>query len=381
MSYLKKPLEHYAGFLCRHYKFFLIFVFLFTAIISFGVGNLGLESDIQEQLPQDLPIFQLNERIDSNFAGQDTIFLLFMLNEDVGIRETPKDILEPGIMEYLLNLESVLEKESKIHSINSIAPVIESAKKRHSELTSTIMAEALENSPEGDALVSSDRRKTIMMLSTNVGDSERQIEEVNEMIDEKLDALSKPAGTKIMVTGNPPLQNTILGILRHDAVYTLAIAFVIIFAILVVLQQSFRWAFLVAFPLLLAILWTAGTLGWLDIKISFATAGLGAMVLGLGVEYGAFMLSRFREEKEKHSHSKNCPLKSLKETIPNVGSAIIGSGSTTIVGFLALTLSIMPMMQNLGLSLAIGIFYCILSMVLVMPALLLANEKITGGLK
>ena len=65
----------------------------------------------------------------------------------------------------------------------------------------------------------------------------------------------------------------------------------------------------------------------------------------------------------------------LEVAVPSVGSAIMGSGSTTIVGFLALTLSIMPMLQNLGLSLALGIFYSIISSVIVGPALLVMEEN------
>ncbi len=373
MSYLGKILESYASLVQKRYKIILLVVLFFTVFISYGITNIDLESDIQKQMPQDLPIYKLNDRIENKFSGQSTIFLLFVLDEDISLKQSPKDILDPQIMEYVLNLESILEKDNRIDSVTSLSPIINSVKEQQGDITARAMADALENSPEGKGLVSDDRKKMIMILGTSVGESEKETEEINQLIDEKLNALSNPPSTKIMVTGNPPLMNTILGMLRHDAVYTLAIAFVIIFGVLTVLQRSVNRAILVSLPILLAITWTAGTLGWLGIKLSFATAGLGAMVLGLGVEYGIFMLTRYREE-----HSKKDEIKALKETIPTVGAAIVGSGSTTMIGFLALTLSIIPMMQNLGLSLAIGIFFCIIATVLIQPAFFILSEKITG---
>ena len=373
MSYLGKILESYASLVQKRYKIILLVVLFFTVFISYGITNIDLESDIQKQMPQDLPIYKLNDRIENKFSGQSTIFLLFVLDEDISLKQSPKDILDPQIMEYVLNLESILEKDNRIDSITSLSPIINSVKNQHGDITARAMAEAIENSPEGKGFISDDRKKMIMILGTSVGESEKETEEINQLIDEKLNALSNPPSTKIMVTGNPPLMNTILGMLRHDAVYTLAIAFVIIFGVLTVLQRSLNRAILVSLPILLAITWTAGTLGWLGIKLSFATAGLGAMVLGLGVEYGIFMLTRYREE-----NSKKDKIKALKETIPTVGAAIVGSGSTTMIGFLALTLSIIPMMQNLGLSLAIGIFFCIIATVLIQPAFFILSEKITG---
>jgi hypothetical protein len=58
-----------------------------------------------------------------------------------------------------------------------------------------------------------------------------------------------------------------------------------------------------------------------------------------------------------------------------VGIGILGSATTTIVGFLALTLSVMPMLQHLGLSLALGIFYCLLAALFIEPVFIIKMEE------
>lgn len=374
MTLLEKPLERLAEIQNKHAIIILVLVLLFTSFISFGIKDIELESDMMEQMPQHLPVFELNDKIRATFSGQDTIFLLFMLDENVKSQMTPKDILAPEILEYVTMLEEDLQKESSIDTITSIAPVVRQANQIRSEVTTESVKDVLDHSPQSWELISDDRSKMIMILTANVGSSEGDITRVNNMINDKISSYSTPPGTNVLVTGTPPLHVAILGLLRYDSVYTLLLAFVIIMALLLAMQRSIKKAGIVSIPLILGVAWTAGSLGWLGIKISFATAGLGAMILGLGVEYGVFMLTRYEEERIKR---KKKPAQAIKTAVPSVGAAIVGSGTTTIIGFLALTLSIIPMMQNLGLSLAMGIFYCIIAAVLVEPIVILSVERVS----
>jgi predicted RND superfamily exporter protein len=94
------------------------------------------------------------------------------------------------------------------------------------------------------------------------------------------------------------------------------------------------------------------------------------MILGLGVEYGVFMLSRYTEERAKN----NGQLDSLRTTVRGIGSAIIGSGLTVIVGFGVLAFATVPMIQHLGETLALGIAFCLLAALFVNPVFILLEE-------
>jgi predicted RND superfamily exporter protein len=98
---------------------------------------------------------------------------------------------------------------------------------------------------------------------------------------------------------------------------------------------------------------------------------IGAVIIGLGVEYGIFMLSRYYEERERHASPE-----ALKIAVSNIGASTFGSAATTTVAFFALTLSEMPVIQHLGQALALGIIFCWLAAAVVNPCFIVFEERI-----
>ena len=64
----------------------------------------------------------------------------------------------------------------------------------------------------------------------------------------------------------------------------------------------------------------------------------------------------------------------MKTTVYAIGTAVIGSGLTTIVGFGVLSFASVPMIQHLGQTLALGIAYCLLAALFVNPVFILLEE-------
>ncbi len=161
-------------------------------------------------------------------------------------------------------------------------------------------------------------------------------------------------------------------IIQTDAIKTILISSAIILVILILVQGSIIRGLLVFNPLMYALVWTIGSMGWANIPLSIITAGLGAMILGLCVEYSIFLVSKYEMEREKGLSQEDSIFNSLDE----VGTAIVGSSTTTMIGFLALLLSIMPMMHDLGITLALGIFFCVISSLVINPAFIIFEENV-----
>ncbi len=370
MSLIENSMENLARFQARHYKKIAIAALLFTLFMLAGATNIYMQTDMDKEMPQDLPVFKLSDRVTATFGGQDIIMILVRLEDDSSLKSDIRDIRNPEVMQMLLDLETMLSKESDIESISSPAMVFKnSGVPRDIETSKAILSQV----PQSSGLFNRDYSATAIYATIDAGSGDEKILEISDIVEGYMESVSKPQGVELTLTGTPPIRTIIFDILQKDAIYTMVLAAAVIFLLLIIMEKGvISKAVTIFVPLIFGILWTGGAMGWLDIALSVATVGMGAMILGLGVEYGVFVVSRYKEERDKGMTQEQ----SLTKAIPEVGSAILGSSTTTIAGFLALTASAMPMLQHLGTSLALGIFFCLVAAIVVNPAVIIIEENI-----
>jgi len=366
-DFLESGLKKLAYFQKKYAIMIFILVLLITAFLSVGLTKIAVESDIEKGMPQDLPIFKIDKKISDKFGGQDIILVVVQLDYDSDVSDVPIDIRDPKIMKFLMELEKNLQDEDMIDSVQSVGSIFNQFGEPQSLEQVKSMLEMV---PDSNMFFNKDYSITLLIISSDIGSSEEKVKELNDLILENIENSQKPVGIKTLITGTPPMKATLMELIVHDAVFTLLLAAIIIFILLIIMEKSFTKAILIFFPLILGIIWTLGTMGWLNIKLSISTVSIGAMILGLGVEYGTFLVTRYKEERKSKDQ-----LNSLQIAVSGVGSSIIGSGLTTIVGFLALTLSIMPLMRDLGLTLALGIGFCLIIAVFANPSMIILEEN------
>ncbi len=366
-DFLESLLKKLASFQTKYYLLVIIFMLIVTGFLAVGLTRISIESDIDKGMPQDLPIFKITDKINDKFGNQDAVLVVIKLDENSVDKDSPVDIRDPQVINFLVKLEENLRKEDLVENVQSIGSIFNQIGKPNSLEESKLI---LSHIPNSEMFFNKDYSATIMIISADLGSGQEKVKELNNIIKENIEYSQKPKGIKTMITGTPPMRAMVLDLLVHDAVFTLLIAAIIIFVLLLLMERSFTKSLLIFLPLLLGITWTLGVMGWLSIKLSIATVGIGAMILGLGVEYGVFVVTRYKEERETKTQ-----LESLQTAVSSVGSSIIGSGSTTIVGFLALTLSVMPMLRDLGVTLALGIAFSLFIAVFINPSLIIAEEN------
>ncbi len=364
-DFLETNLKKLAQIQRKHTKLLAVLIVLFTILIGIGLKDLKVNSDIRNEMPTELPIFKLNDRISDKFGGADTVVIAAQLDVSVDSKSAVRDIRDPGVIRSLIFLDGALRDREGVSSIASPASFFRGRKTVSDEEISSMM-----RTPEADAFFSKDYSMALMYVTADIGTGEEKIQIFNRLIEEQISYTPHPPGMKFSVTGAPLLRMTIFDLLKRDAVFTLIVAASLILLLLFVMQRSFTQGFLVFIPLSLGLIWTMGTLGWLGIPLSIATVGLSSMILGLGVEYGVFVVSRYEEERAK----KVSQLESMMTTVHGIGTAVIGSGLTTIVGFGVLSFTSMPMIQHFGQTLALGIAYCLLAALFANPVLILLEE-------
>ena len=365
-TFLETYLMKLAEIQKKHTKQLAVIVIILTVILGIGLRDLTINSDFRKEMPRELPIFQLNDKVSGKFGGEDTVVIAVQIDDSADSKEAVRDIRDPRVIQSLIFLDRELRGETTVTSVTSPASFFRGRKAySDEEITQT-----LGSNKGSDAFFSRNYKMALMYVVADIGSGEDQIQDFNKLAQEKIDYTPKPPGVKFGITGQPILRMTIFDLLKRDALYTLIVAAVIILLLLFIMQRSYTQAFLIFAPLSIGLIWTMGTLGWLGIPLSVATVALSSMLLGLGVEYGVFVLSRYNEERAKNYSQ----LDSMKTTVYSIGTAVIGSGTTTIVGFGVLSFASVPLIQHLGQTLALGIAYCLLAALFVNPLFILLEE-------
>jgi len=133
----------------------------------------------------------------------------------------------------------------------------------------------------------------------------------------------------------------------------------IIIFIVIVLALSFRRMTYVVLPLLtliLATVWTFGTMAALGIEFNVIAVAVIPLIIGLGVDYSVHISRRYQEELKK---GKSIEV-AMDRTIKIVGSALVLAVITTIIAFMANVTSEIQPIRDFGIVCGLGIIYAFL---------------------
>ncbi len=365
---IESALTKLAAFQCRYYKQIILAAVILTLFFGYGATNLHFQGNIEKEMPEDLPVYVLQDKIASKFRGEEFVIIAVCLNEETGAKDIPYDVRDPGVIKSVIELHERLESEPSIEKVQSVAPFFSHGVPDDIEGVKRV----LDSVPGSKSFFNDDYSIMLVYASPIAGLSEDKVKETTEIIRRDIEAITKPAGVEYKITGIAPLIIELLRLMREDMVFTTLVAAAIIFGLLALLERSFTKGFLVFLPLVFGITWTFGTMGFLGIPVSISTVMIGAVIIGLGVEYGIFMVSRYYEERSHGSTTRDA----LRIAVTNIGASTFGSAATTTAAFFALTLSVMPMIQHLGQTLAMGIIFCWLAASVVNPCFIVFEERI-----
>lgn len=108
-------------------------------------------------------------------------------------------------------------------------------------------------------------------------------------------------------------------------------------------------------------------------EISFVTNAAGSILqLAVSMDYSIFLLHRFAEFREMGMETEEAMIKALSKSIGSIAS----SGLTTVIGFAALILMRFKIGPDMGIVMAKGIVFSLITVIILLPALALCSYKI-----
>jgi predicted RND superfamily exporter protein len=143
--------------------------------------------------------------------------------------------------------------------------------------------------------------------------------------------------------------------------------------VVLILTVSFRRAsdvLVASLPLVLGTLIMLGAIPLMGLDFNHANMVVLPLLLGLGVDAAAHIMSRFRQSQEEHAG-----VASLDDMLAGTGSAVFVAALTTVWGFSVMMLAEYRAMFGMGLIMTVGMSATLILSLVTLPATLVLLKK------
>lgn len=178
------------------------------------------------------------------------------------------------------------------------------------------------------------------------------------------------------LTGSPFIREAQLAAATRTIQRSLPIAAVGALILLLIAMRSVRYAVITVIPIGLVIVWLYALMHLVGFSLNFVTATIGAVSLGVGIDYSIHLTQRFREEMV----SARSKMEALRRSAGGTGVALLISASSSMAGFTIMGFAPFPLISTYGFLTAAMIALALLASLVVLPSLLIlvTREKVSG---
>ncbi|MCD4695945.1 MAG: MMPL family transporter [Bacteroidales bacterium] len=362
------------------------------------VGAIGEEEDLIQFVTELAPeieslkshIKRVEYKVNQNFIGEHG----FMLTKAKDLKTAAGTYEDLGLIPFLTGInnsfeetyisdgeESISNKEKELSAIsqldglktwiNTMQAYIED-----SNLTDEKAREAVEKMMIGEKYFLSPDKDMIMLIAyptfpvDEMGKATVLIHSLDSLIQVKLDKY--PEIVLAGATGTMAMGVDETDAVSADMSYTSLFAFLLIFILFVISFRMWSAPILATISLIIGITWTAGfaylTLG----SLNMLTSMFAIILIGLGIDFNIHVISTYNQLRA----SKITPYKAIRMTFTKSASGILTGALTTAMAFLTLMISENAGMKEFGLIAGTGVLFSMAASLLVLPSLLVTQEKI-----
>jgi uncharacterized protein len=160
--------------------------------------------------------------------------------------------------------------------------------------------------------------------------------------------------------------------LKHDILSTSVLCVSLVSLAILLYFLRVRSIFLLGATLVIAVSWTFAltrvVIGYLNAQTAF----LGSIIVGTGINYGIIVLARYLEERKKH----HVPIDAMRTALEETTAPTFLAAATTAVSFVVLMIARIRGLSQFGFIGAVGVMLCWAATIFVLPAMVLASEKV-----
>lgn len=369
---IAKIFKKIANFHYKHPLLIIGIVVIVTVILAHGASNIKMaETSSKNMLPEDLESVKVMNEISNEFKGTNTLTIAVYVEPNEALKNANSvDVRNFEVVEYIDKISNLIKKERNVIEVSSVVDLLKQSNNGRIPKDNQKIKEILnKNNAYSKQYISSDYEISKIIVKTSA-DKKEEREALLEEIRKILNDVQKPDGINANAIGSIAISHEIGKFMKTDTAKTSTIAFIGILLTVCIAFVSIRYGLSTLLPVTFGVIWTFGFMGYVNFEINVASVSAASIMLGLGVDFGIQLTNRFRQEIKNNELNK-----AMENTLVGVGRPILTTGTAATVGFSVLLLSKLPSLHGLGILLAIGVISCVIATFLLLPSVLILEER------
>ncbi|MCX8489511.1 MAG: efflux RND transporter permease subunit, partial [Cyclobacteriaceae bacterium] len=351
-----------------------------TIVAAFGMLRLESISFMMDDVPEGSQIKKDLQFFESNFSG----ILPLEIEVNTGKRR--------GVLN-IKNLEKIDEFESFIDSISvvsrpvSVISLVKASKQAFynynpakyalpSKAVSGYILRYMKGQTDNTGLLKSfvDSTFTKMRISMQIADigSKRLDSLVNEVIEPRMNQIFEGTNIQTSVTGTTKLFIKGNKFLIDNLKESLLLAFILITLSMAMLFSNVRMIIISLVPNVIALMITAGIMGYLGIPLKPSTALIFSITFGISVDNSIRFLAKYRQEQLANGFF--IPV-SVSESVMETGKSIIYTSIVLFAGFILFAFSSFGGTIALGVLTSTTLVISMFTNLILLPALIMTFDR------
>lgn len=326
----------FGKFITKHKNIILAIGILLLIPSVFGYMNTRINYDVLTYLPKDIETMEGQEILTEKFGfgAFSMVMVEGMENKEVAkLKEQMEDVEH---VKKVLWYDSILDLDVPMELLPKEAVDAFNSGK------STMMVVIFDDSTSGDGTMAA-------------------IEKIRSLANEQVFV----SGMSAIVTDTKKLSE------KETPLYVL-IAVALSLLVLGVSMPSFLVPVFFLLSIGMAIVYNLGSNVFFG-EISYVTKALSAVLqLGVTMDYSIFLLHSYQENQQRFPGDKN---RAMAHAISNTITSVVSSSITTVAGFIALCFMSFTLGMDIGVVMAKGVIFGVITCITILPALILTFDK------
>ena len=352
----------------------LIAIIVITIFLGFQWKNLSMTYTEANLLPKKHIVNQQYDDFLSKFGEEGNLIV-------IGFQDpkffTPKAFSEwnelmSGLkssknVELVVSISDLkkLQKDTLAQKFE-LVPLIDNNQKSDQVYLQNIKTELFTNLPFYEGLLfnkkSGSIRSAVYLKKEIVNTAERKTFIIETLIP-KIDKFEKSTGIDLRVSGMPYIRTINAENMKGEIGLFIGAALLITSLIFFFFFRSFRATFISICILLFGVMWSFGTLGLFNYKITILTAIIPPLIIVIGITNCIFLINKYQQEIKLHKNQA----KALQRVISKIGVSTLMTNLTTAVGFATFMITGNELLYEFGLVTSINVITVYLLTLLIVP--------------